>query len=121
MINHLFAYYYLGVGGPRLEVLASLALSVYWLRQYKARINPELFHADYLLIVGKTSHDSWVHNPIHQHGEGIDGEVGVGDMSLHHAAELLIGQLHRFYGVLQWTDLHLYSTGREGFIDGPQQ
>lgn len=67
----------------------------------------EPFHVKHLLIVGKTSHDSRVHNPIHKHGEGIDGEVGVGDVSLHHAAELLVGQLHRFYGVLKWTDLHL--------------
>lgn len=46
---------------------------------------------DYLLIVGETSHDSWVYDPIQQHRKGIDGKVGIIEMSLHHAADLLIG------------------------------
>lgn len=68
---------------------------------------------EYLLIVGKTPHDGRVHNPIQQHGEGIDGKVGVVKMPLHHAADLLIGQLHGFHGVLQGTDLLLRSTVSE--------
>jgi len=73
-------------------------------------------HVDYLLIVGETSHNSRVHNPIQQHGEGADGKVGIVEMPLHHAADLLIGQLHRFHGDLQRTDLLLCSTVREGVV-----
>lgn len=74
------------------------------------------FYVNYLLIVGKASHDSWVHNPVEQHGEGVDGKVGVVEMPLHHAADLLIGQLHRLHGVLQWADFLLRSTANKGVI-----
>ena len=85
------------------------------LRQHGKRRNPAL-HVAYLLVVGKTSHDRRVHDPVQQHGEGVDGQVGIVEMPLHHAADLLIGQLHRFHGVLQWTDLLLCGTGSEGVI-----
>lgn len=70
----------------------------------------------YLLVVGKTTHDSWVHDPIQEHGERIDGKVGIVEVPLHHAADLLIGLLHCFNGILQWTDLLLCSTEREGVV-----
>lgn len=65
--------------------------------------------AHYLLVVGETSHHSWVHDPVQQHGQGVDGKVGVVEVPLHHAADLLIGQLHRLQGVLQRADLLLCS------------
>lgn len=71
------------------------------------------FHVDYLFIVGEASHDSWVHNPVQQHGEWVYGKVGVVEVPLHHAADLLIGQLHRLHGVLQRADLLLCDPQNE--------
>lgn len=78
--------------------------------------HPELFSFVYLLVVGKTSHDSWVHNPIQQHGERVDGKVGIIEMPLYHAADLLIGLLHCFNSIFQRTDLLLCSTEVKGDI-----
>lgn len=69
----------------------------------------DCFYFDYLFVVGETSHDCRVHNPIQQHGEWVYGKVGITEMPLHHAADLLIGQLHRLHGDLQRADLLLCS------------
>lgn len=101
-----------------LSVKASVKVKRSWKFELKALTAETIWtlHVAYLLVVGKTSHDGWVHDPVQQHGEGVDGQVGIVEMPLHHAADLLIGQLHRFHGVLQWTDLLLRGTGSEGVI-----
>lgn len=71
------------------------------------------FHVGYLFVVGEASHDSGVHNPVQQHGEWVYGKVGVIEVPLHHAADLLIGQLHRLHGVLQRADLLLCDPQNE--------
>ena len=50
----------------------------------------------YLLIVREASHDSWVHDAIEQHGEGMHREGPVPGMLLDTVADLLIGELHGF-------------------------
>lgn len=61
----------------------------------------------HLFIVSKATHHSGVHNAIEQHGQGVDGKVGVIEMALDHVVDLLIGQLHGFHGILQRADLFL--------------
>ncbi len=31
----------------------------------------------YLLIISKAAHDSWVHDAVEEHREGVDGKAGV--------------------------------------------
>lgn len=76
-------------------------------------LEAESADAGYLFIVGEPSHDCWVHDPVQQHGERVDGEVGVVQVPLHHVADLLVGQLHRLHGVLQRTDLLLFDEIRQ--------
>lgn len=78
-------------------------------------LEAESADAGYLFIVGEPSHDRWVHNPVQQHGERVDGKVGVVQVPLHHVADLLVGQLHRLHGVLQRTDLLLFDEMRQLF------
>lgn len=59
-----------------------------------------------LLIIGKASHDSRIHNAIQEHGQRVDRQAWVIQVLLDHAANLVIGQLHRLDGILQWTDLY---------------
>lgn len=66
-----------------------------------------------LLVLGEAPHDSGVHDAIEQHGEGVDGKVGIIQVTLHHVADLLIGQLHRLHGILQWADLLLNTGSRK--------
>lgn len=61
----------------------------------------------YLLVVGEAAHDGRVHDAVEQHGQRVDGQVGVVEVPLHHVADLLVGQLHGLHGVLQRTDLLL--------------
>lgn len=61
----------------------------------------------YLLVVGEAAHDGGVHDAVEQHGQGVDGQVGVIQVLLHHVIDLIIGQLHGLNGVFQWADLHL--------------
>ena len=67
----------------------------------------------YLLIVCKATHDGRVYYSIQQHGQGVDGKVGVIQMSLHHVVDLLIGQLHSFHGILQGTNLLLWRVNHK--------
>ena len=63
----------------------------------------------YLLIVREAPHDSWVHDAIEQHGEGMHREGPVPGMLLNTVADLLIGELHGFDGILQRTDFLLWT------------
>lgn len=63
--------------------------------------------AAHLLIVGVAPHDSRVHDATEQHGEGMHGEGPVPGMLLDTVADLLIGELHGFNGILQRTDFLL--------------
>lgn len=61
----------------------------------------------HLLVVGEAAHDGGVHDAVEQHGQGVDGQVGVVEVLLHHVVDLVVGQLHGLDGVLQRADLHL--------------
>lgn len=67
----------------------------------------------YLLVVGEASHDGGVHDAVEQHRQGVDGEVGVVEMLLHHIIDLIVGQLHGFDGIFQRADLHLKPKQKE--------
>lgn len=67
-----------------------------------------------LLIIGKATHDSGIHNAIEEHGQGVDRQARVIQVLLDHAADLVIGQLHRLDGILQWTDLYLQGKEHGG-------
>lgn len=59
------------------------------------------FFTVYLFILGEAAHDSWVHDAVEQHGEGVDGKAPVSLVLVNHGQNLLIGGLHGLYGVLQ--------------------
>lgn len=61
----------------------------------------------YLLVISKAAHDSWVHDAVEEHGEGVDGKAGVVKVALDHVADFLIGQLHGFHSVFKRTDFLL--------------
>lgn len=66
----------------------------------------------YLLIISKAAHDSWVHDAVEEHREGVDGKAGVVKVALDHVADFLIGQLHGFHSVLKGTDFLLQTEAK---------
>lgn len=64
-----------------------------------------------LLVVGESAHDSRVDDAAQHHGQRVDGQRAVTPLLLHQVAELLIGHLHGFDGILQRADFLLTITG----------
>ena len=64
-------------------------------------------HRIHLFVVGVAPHDSRVYDATEQHGERMHREGSVPGMLLHTVADLLIGEFHGFYGILQGTDFLL--------------
>lgn len=83
-----------------------------WFKMNKRRVKKDL--KTNLFIVGKAAHDRRVHNPVEHHRERMNGERAVTGLSLDQITQLLIGQLHGFYGVVQWTDLFLETRRLRG-------
>lgn len=61
----------------------------------------------YLLIISEAAHDSWVHDAVEEHREGVDGKAGVIKVALDHVADFLIGQLHGLHSIFKGTDFLL--------------
>lgn len=64
----------------------------------------------HLLILGKASHDSRVHDAIEEHGKRVDGKAFITLVLVYHHQDLLVGCGHGFNGILQRTDCALLKT-----------
>ena len=63
--------------GPVWPTSASLAGSPGLEVGFGASLSLGSGHVTCLLVIGKTSHDSGVHDAVQEHGERVDGKAGV--------------------------------------------